>query len=514
MDKALSPLYTLAAFVKSSEDLMQLSNIAMSFDIISSNFRNVTGIPPSILQQYNSIVKNIYQTVDAGSYRISSTIINLQLAPRGIVSLIYPPDPKAIGHDLLRDSNRRPDALKAISEGFVMSGPVQLVQGGNMMIGRLPIFVDSTVPGAIDPVQLQVTAASPDMYWWGFATCLFNYEDVLEKSGIFDELAREGLVFNLTRLDVVANGNSQIYSTNVIASSVNQTMSNDFVVVPLQVPGNTWNLTLGDKNGFHPSWVSGAIAATVILSFCLAMFMLTILVSRKMQKQLLYRIMPARAIKRLQHGRQVVEVFSTVTIFFSDIVGFTNMANDMHPLEVMAMLNELYCKFDALVAKHGVYKVETIGDAYMVVGGAPDRRTGPDAAERVVRFALEAIDLVKNNTGDLKLQIRAGIASGPVVAGVVGTSMPRYCFFGDTVNTASRMESTSKALSLQISEVTYRLLRECKTEFVIVPRMTDSEHKLVVKGKGAMQTYWVKGIQGGAGELIGAAGEHHVNSGL
>ncbi|EKX31073.1 hypothetical protein GUITHDRAFT_83445 [Guillardia theta CCMP2712] len=233
-----------------------------------------------------------------------------------------------------------------------------------------------------------------------------------------------------------------------------------------------------------------------------------ILVSRKMQKQLLYRIMPARAIKRLQQGRQVVEVFSTVTIFFSDIVGFTNLANEMHPLEVMAMLNELYCKFDELVAKHGIYKVETIGDAYMVVGGAPDRMAGPDAAERVVRFALEAIDLVKhNNAGEFALKIRAGIASGPVVAGVVGTAMPRYCFFGDTVNTASRMESTSKALSLQVTEVTYRLLRECKTEFEIVPRFTDSEHKIVVKGKGAMQTYWVRGIKTGPGGAGAGAGE-------
>jgi class 3 adenylate cyclase len=144
--------------------------------------------------------------------------------------------------------------------------------------------------------------------------------------------------------------------------------------------------------------------------------------------------MPKKAIKKLHRGQTVLEKYNLVTIFFSDIVGFTTMCGEMRPVQVMKMLNELYTELDKLVAKHKIYKVETIGDAYMVVGGAPDRRSAPDAAERVAAFALEAVAFVKNfrtKSGD-RIFIRAGLASGPVVAGVVGDAMPRYCFFGDT----------------------------------------------------------------------------------
>merc|ERR1719183_2475387 len=146
----------------------------------------------------------------------------------------------------------------------------------------------------------------------------------------------------------------------------------------------------------------------------------------------------------------------------------------MTPLEVMRMLNELYVGFDKLVEKHGVYKVETIGDAYMVIGGAPDRCSAAEAAERVALFALDALDFVKTyrtHRGE-QIFIRAGLASGSVVAGVVGRSMPRYCFFGDTVNFASRMESTSKKRKIQVADITYRLLQDApNASFVMTKRV-------------------------------------------
>lgn len=172
------------------------------------------------------------------------------------------------------------------------------------------------------------------------------------------------------------------------------------------------------------------------------------------------------------------------------------MCGEMKPLQIMKMLNELYMQFDKLVAKHGVYKVETIGDAYMVVGGAPHRIPAPEAAQKVALFALEAMDLVKTfktSDGD-KVIIRAGIASGPVVAGVVGKAMPRYCFFGDTVNLASRMESNSQPIKIQCSDFTSCLLTDAPNYTFDLKRR---EELINMKGKGLTQTHWIQGVTGG-----------------
>ncbi len=197
--------------------------------------------------------------------------------------------------------------------------------------------------------------------------------------------------------------------------------------------------------------------------------------------------MPKRAIAKLRRDQTVLEKYNLVTIFFSDIVGFTSMAGSMRPIQVMKMLNELYTEFDKLVKKHQVYKVETIGDAYMVVGGAPDRVPAPLAAERVALFAIDAIEFVKTfrtEEGD-QLFIRAGLASGPTVAGVVGQAMPRYCFFGDTVNFASRMESTSKKMRIQCAEISYRLLNDSSNiDFHLTKRIEGDIVGVDIKGKG------------------------------
>ena len=143
---------------------------------------------------------------------------------------------------------------------------------------------------------------------------------------------------------------------------------------------------------------------------------------------------------------QVVEYFDDVTIYFSDLVGYTSACSSMHPLDLFKMLNELYSGFDLLVQKHGVSKVETIGDAYFVIGGAPDRSVaGPAAAARVAAFALDALDFVESfmaereKAGLGRLQMRAGMASGSCVAGVLGKTVPKFSYWGDTVNLASRM---------------------------------------------------------------------------
>ncbi|GFU21411.1 atrial natriuretic peptide receptor 1 [Nephila pilipes] len=211
---------------------------------------------------------------------------------------------------------------------------------------------------------------------------------------------------------------------------------------------------------------------------------------KKKTDELLYQMIPKFVAEELKKGCHVKpEYYDSVTIFFSDIVGFTALSAESSPLQVVDFLNDLYSCFDAIIENFDVYKVETIGDAYMVASGLPVRN-GNDHAREIARLALKLlsalVDFRIRHKPHKKLKIRIGIHSGPCVAGVVGLKMPRYCLFGDTVNTASRMESTSEALKIHISHQTRTILEDFET-FIIVPR-----GEIEVKGKGMMKTYWLE----------------------
>ncbi|KAG8185844.1 hypothetical protein JTE90_004386 [Oedothorax gibbosus] len=216
-------------------------------------------------------------------------------------------------------------------------------------------------------------------------------------------------------------------------------------------------------------------------------------IEMKRTDELLYQMIPKQVADRLRRGEAAVDTcqyFECVTVLFSDVVSFTEICSRIAPMEVVSMLNCMYSLFDQLTEKHNVYKVETIGDAYMVVSGAPDQEECQ--ADKVCHMALDMVDVIGGlkdpSTGE-SLKIRVGIHSGAVVAGVVGLKMPRYCLFGDTVNTASRMESTSEALKIHISEETAQRLS---------PDQWDISERgaITVKGKGAMKTYWLNGYKG------------------
>uniref|UniRef100_A0A182Y970 Guanylate cyclase n=1 Tax=Anopheles stephensi TaxID=30069 RepID=A0A182Y970_ANOST len=212
---------------------------------------------------------------------------------------------------------------------------------------------------------------------------------------------------------------------------------------------------------------------------------------KKKTESLLLRMLPKSVAESLKRGERVeAECFDCVTIFFSDLVGFTELCAESTPFEVVEMLNDLYTCCDFIISSYDVYKVETIGDAYMVVSGLP-LRNGDRHAGEIASMALHLLNSISNleirhRPGEF-IQMRIGIHSGQCVAGVVGLKMPRYCLFGDTVNTASRMESNGEALKIHISSVTYGLLKKlggykCEERGIIK-----------VKGKGEMRTYWLIG---------------------
>nr|XP_006813370.1 PREDICTED: atrial natriuretic peptide receptor 1-like [Saccoglossus kowalevskii] len=184
---------------------------------------------------------------------------------------------------------------------------------------------------------------------------------------------------------------------------------------------------------------------------------------KRRAEELLYQVLPKPVAEKLKRGEAVqAEAFDSVTIFFSDIVGFTALSASSTPMEVIALLNDLYTCFDAIIDNFHVYKVETIGDAYMVVSGLPIRN-GDYHAREIGRMALALLEAVKTfkirHKPEEKLKLRIGIHSGMVCAGVVGLKMPRYCLFGDTVNTASRMESNGLPLKIHLSRETHKILK-------------------------------------------------------
>ncbi|XP_071836084.1 speract receptor-like isoform X2 [Apostichopus japonicus] len=208
-------------------------------------------------------------------------------------------------------------------------------------------------------------------------------------------------------------------------------------------------------------------------------------------EQLLHRMLPPSIASQLIKGIAVLpENFDMVSIFFSDIVGFTALSAASTPIQVVNLLNDLYTLFDAIIANYDVYKVETIGDAYMLVSGLPIRN-GIFHAGQIASTAWHLLESVQTfivpHKQEEKLKLRIGIHSGSCVAGVVGLTMPRYCLFGDTVNTASRMESNGLALKIHISPECAEVLRQ-------IGGFELEERGLVaMKGKGEILTYWLVG---------------------
>ncbi len=203
-------------------------------------------------------------------------------------------------------------------------------------------------------------------------------------------------------------------------------------------------------------------------------------------ERLLLNVLPEPVAARLKEDEGIIaDACADVTVLFADIVGFTPLSELLSAEDMVSLLDRVFARWDTLAAEHGVEKIKTIGDAYMVAGGVPLPRD--DHAEAVAEMALEMgpeIEHLAAETG-LALKVRIGIDSGPVVAGVIGRAKFIYDLWGDTVNTASRMESHAQPGTIQVTERTYERLRE---RYELRPRGT-----IEVKGKGPMTPYLLVG---------------------
>ena len=209
-----------------------------------------------------------------------------------------------------------------------------------------------------------------------------------------------------------------------------------------------------------------------------------LLAEQDRSERLLLNVLPSPIAARLKQGEAVIaDGFSEVTVLFADLVDFTRRSQQTTPEQVVQVLDGLFSALDRLAERHGLEKIKTIGDAYMAVGGLPEPR--PDHAEAVAEMALavrEEVPRHRDPAGQ-PLAVRIGIDTGPVVAGVIGTTKFSYDLWGDTVNTASRMESRGVVGCIQVTERTYRRLRD--------GYQFERRGPVQVKGKGELVTWFL-----------------------
>jgi PAS domain S-box-containing protein len=203
-------------------------------------------------------------------------------------------------------------------------------------------------------------------------------------------------------------------------------------------------------------------------------------------ERLLLNVLPAEIARQLKAhpGKTIAQQFEEITALFADVVGFTPLSARLSPAEAVAILNEIFTAFDRIATSHGVEKIKTMGDGYMAVAGAPIPRD--DHCDAIALTALEMREWMNNRVADdgIKLRVRIGINSGSAVGAVIGTAKFAYDLWGDTINVASRMESSGEPGRIQVAEGAFSRLRH---KYVLEPRGA-----IDIKGKGELETWFLE----------------------
>ena len=363
-----------------------------------------------------------------------------------------------------------------------------------------------------DKVQQAVTAKLVNKY--GFRVTAFDSgEQVMEC--LAERYAEDGGHENfpaIILMDIMLPGMSGYQATEAIRC--------EYPTAPLPVIVVTGcedqdtllkSISCGANDMVEKSRLATSLMARISAQLTVLHFWRSKLLAKK-SESLLQEILPRSVIDRIgpsESRRLIYDKHEEVSIVFTDIVGFTDLSASADTRSVIELLDSLFNAFDSLTKKHGVYKVETIGDAYMLVAGH-EADSQSDHALRAVRMAADMVEVARSLTmpNGEPLRIRAGIHSGPAFSGVVGHLRPRYCLFGDTVNVASRMESTSFTDCIQLSRSTndcYHRQRMSLQQLDVscaagdtVRSITGAQDEFVslgpreIKGKGDMDTYLMK----------------------
>lgn len=271
-------------------------------------------------------------------------------------------------------------------------------------------------------------------------------------------------------------------------------------IVTITVMMNSWFEAHGhpvsDTVRIRFFWMNLTFASIIVFTFA-GTFVRATVREREKANKLLLNILPAKTARQLKtQPGTVAEKHERVSVLFADLVGFTRYASERQPEEIVSTLDAVFSRFDELAEHHGLEKIKTIGDAYMVVGGLDGAR---DHCIRIAHMALDMRDAISHlGHGDVSFSLRIGIHSGSVVAGVIGRSKFAYDLWGDTVNIASRLEATAPDGSIQVSDTVYEAIRD---DFTWEPR-----GQVELRGRGMIGTYCLTGRKAEAGSRKPANG--------
>ncbi len=476
------------------------NNIIHSLDTgISATIQPAMAIHSMILQHQDwSIVNKTFYELAPFLVNNSTmgAIITIVLAPFAIAQSIYPSNlpgwEQVKGLDLLKDPHWRTDALKTIKLakfGMTMTGPVVLKAGPMGLVARSPVFMPASRDDQFGLADGICAFNCSDCYddqthskFWGFSQLNVDWNTLVNNvSNIFSFCNSNGASFDI----VYTNPVSQINQT--VASCGNPLKHGKPIIKIINIMHNTWYLRINQTGSWYPLWLWMAISTCIIVSIIISALVFMFMVQRRKYIWLVKSVLPSKVVKVLRKGESYSEEFPLVTVLFSDIVSYTTMSASLHAIEVVKLLNELYGEYDELVDRHQCVKIETIGDAFMAACGT-NKESPQDSAKNIVSLAIDMVKVTKEKLfNGQQVKIRIGVNSGPAVGAVIGFKMPHFCLCGDTINTASRMETNSEPYRIHVSKETADLLSH--NDFTIIPRGI-----IQVKGKGFMNTFWIKEI--------------------